>query len=459
MCPGHVCRHQPSLRSSGVLCRSFRTRYDVFVRGCETDEYRASNGGSDKCGGIQVDSLITAAARALAAGDPLGALNRVALRDDAPALALRGIAMAQLGDLVRAKALVRRASRAFGPKEAVARARCVVAEAEIALVSRDLGWPAKALDAARATLEEHGDRVNAAHARYLEVRRLLLIGCLDDAERKLAELDPAPFPPASRAAHELVVAGIAMRRLRTKTARAALARAARAARDARIPALMAEVESASLVLNTPAARLIARGEERPLLLEEVEALQASKALVVDACRHVVRDAGMVVSLARRPVLFALARALGEAWPRDVPRGTLVARAFKAKLADASHRARLRVEVGRLRTALRTLAGVSATTRGFALMPRHAREVVVLARPVDERHAAVLAFLADGESWSSSALALALGASQRTVQRALEQLAAAGKVQSFGRGRARRWMTPPVPGFATTLLLPAPLPSG
>src|SRR5467141_910025 len=165
-----------------------------------------------------MDSLITAAARALAAGDPLGALKRVALRDDAPALALRGIAMAQLGDLVRAKALLRSAARAFGPKEVVARARCVVAEAEIALVSRDLGWPAKALDAARATLEEHGDRVNAAHARYLEVRRLLLIGRLDEAERTLAELDPTPFPPASRAAHELVVAGIAMRRLRTETA-------------------------------------------------------------------------------------------------------------------------------------------------------------------------------------------------------------------------------------------------
>ena len=405
-----------------------------------------------------MDSLITAAARALAAGDPLGALKRVALRDDAPALALRGIAMAQLGDLVRAKALVRRAARAFGPKEAVARARCIVAEAEIALVSRDLGWPAKALDAARATLEEHGDRVNAAHARYLEVRRLLLVGRLDAAERALAELDPAPFPPASRAAHELVVAGIAMRRLQTKTARAALARAARAARLAGIPALTAEVEGASLVLNTPAARLIAGGEERLLLLEEVESLLASKAFVVDACRNVVRHAGTVISLATRPVLFALARALSEAWPGDVSRGALVARAFGFKLADESLRARLRVEVGRLRRMLRTLADVSATKQGFALAPRRAREVVVLARPVEEEHAAVLAFLADGESWSSSALALALGVSQRSVQRALDSLAAAGKVQSFGRGRARRWMTPPVPGFTTTLLLPAPLPS-
>lgn len=404
-----------------------------------------------------MDSLITAAARALAAGDPLGALKRVALRDDAPGLALRGIAMAQLGELVRAKALLRKAARAFGAKEAVARARCVVAEAEIALASRELGWPAKALDAARATLEEHGDRVNAAHARYLEVRRLLLLGRLDETERMLAGLDPTSLPPALRAVHELVVAGIGLRRLQTKTARAALARAARAAQHARIPALTAEVESAFLVLNTPAARLIAKGEERLLRLEEVEALLASNAFVVDACRHAVCHAGTTIPLATRPVLFALARALGEAWPQDVPRDMLVARAFRLKLADESHRARLRVEIGRLRAVLRTLAEVSATKRGFVLAPRHAGEVVVLARPVEEKHAAVLALLADGESWSSSALALALGASQRTVQRALDALAAAGKVQSFGHGRARRWTTPPVPGFATTLLLPAPLP--
>jgi hypothetical protein len=404
-----------------------------------------------------MDSLITAAARALAAGDLLGALKRVALRNDAPALALRGIVMAQLGDLVRAKALLRSA-RAFGPKETLARARCVVAEAEIALVSRELSWPAQALDSARATLEAHGDRVNAAHARNLEIRRLLLIGRIEEAERRLAEFDPAPLPAASRAAQQLVVAGIAIRRLQTQAARTALARAEHAARVADIPALTAEVESASLVLNTPAARVIARGKERLLILEEVEALLGSGTIVVDACRHIVRDSALVVSLATRPVLFALARVLAEAWPGDVPRSTLIARVFRTKHADESHRARLRVEVGRLRAELRMLVHVNATQRGFALGPRRTREVVVLAPPVEEPHAAVLAFLADGESWSSSALAIALGSSPRTVQRALDSLAAAGKVQWFGRGRARRWMTPPVPGFPTILLLPGPLPS-
>jgi hypothetical protein len=404
-----------------------------------------------------MDSLITAAARALAAGDPLGALKRVALRNDAPALALRGIAMAQLGDFARARALVRSAARAFGSKEAVSRARCVVAEAEIAFASRDLGWPVGALDAARATLEEHGDRVNAVYARYLETQRLLLIGHVDEAERMLVELDPAPFPPAMKTVHELVAAGIAIRRLKIKAARAALERAERAARQARIHALMGEVESAVHVLLSPAARLMANGRERILRLEEVEALLSSRVFVVDACRHVVRHAGTVITLATRPVLFALVRTLGEAWPGDVPRDVLLARAFGARHVDESHRARLRVEIGRLRRVIRSLADVNATKRGFTLAPRRARKVAVLARPVEEEHASVLACLADGESWSSSALALALGASQRTVQRALDSLTAAGKVQSFGRGRARRWLTPPVPGFTTALLLPAHLP--
>jgi len=405
-----------------------------------------------------MDSLITAAAGALASGDPLGALKRIALRNDAPALALRGIAMAQLGDFVRAKALLRSAARAFGPREVVARARCLVAEAEVAFASRDLGWSPKSLEAARLTLESHGDRVNAAHARYLEIRRLLLIGRVGEAERALAELTPASLTPALRTAHDLLWASIAMRRLKTKDARAALIRADRASREARIPALSAEVEGAWHVMNTPDTRLITSGEARAILLDDVEAVLASPALVVDAVRQLVRGADRVISLTRRPVLFALARALAEAWPGDVPRDALIARAFGSKFTDESHRARLRVEIARLRTAIRSLADVSATKRGFELVPRRTREVVVLARLVEDEHASVLALLADGESWSTSALALALGTSQRTVQRALDALAATDKVQSFGRGRARRWITPPIPRFTTSLLLPAPLPT-
>jgi hypothetical protein len=333
-----------------------------------------------------------------------------------------------------------------------------VAEAEVALASRDLGWPARTLEAARATLEAHGDHINAAHARYLDIRRLLLIGRVDDAEHALAELDAARLPPALRAAHALVVAGIAIRRLDTRAAHSALADARAAAQQAGIPTLIAETERAAQTLSAPAARRISRGEAHVLRLADVEALFASDALVVDACRLAVRRAGAVVSLATRPVLFSLARALAEAWPEDVPRETLIARAFRTRHADDSHRVRLRVEIGRLRTTLRALGTIEATRRGFALQPSGAKEVVVLAQPVDEPYAAVLACLADGESWSSSALALALGTSQRTVQRALDALAAAGKVQFFGRGRARRWVTPPLPGFATTLLLPAPLPS-
>ena len=403
-----------------------------------------------------MDSMILAAARLLAAGDPFGALNRVALRDDAAALALRGIAMAQLGDLERARVLLRRAAKAFGPREAVARARCVVAETEIALVTRDLGWPATALEAAQATLAGHGDIVNAAHARHLAARRLLLTGQLDEAELAIADLDVSVFPAASRAAFELVVAGIAIRRLRTRPARDALARAATAARTAGIPSLLAEVERASRALETPAARLISDGAERSLLLEDVEALLATDALVVDALRNAVRQSGTSISLATRPVLFALVRALGEAWPNDVARDVLLTRAFGAKFVDDSHRARLRVEIGRLRVALRDTAEIRATKRGFALVPC-AGEVLVLARPIEEEHASVLALLDDGEAWSTSALALALGASQRTMQRALEDLAREGKVQPFGRGRARRWIMPPISGFTTALLLPAALP--
>jgi hypothetical protein len=404
-----------------------------------------------------MDSMITAAARALATGDPLGALNRVALRNDAPALALRGIAMAQLGDLDRAKVLLKSAASAFGPREAVARARCVVAEAEIALVSRDLAWPVKALAAADETLSAHGDRLNAAHARTLAIRRLLLIGRLDDAAALLAGVDPDTLPPPLRAAHELAAAGIAIRRLHTKIARDAFARALEAARLSGIPALFNEVAAAAAVLREPAARLIVSGTERSLLPDDVEALLTSDMLVIDACRHVVRRGETKLSLATRPILFSLLRELAEAFPGDASREALLLRAFRARHADESHRARLRVETGRLRAELETFAEINATADGFVLVPREDRQVAVLAPPRDEPHADVLALFADGEAWSSSALAIALGTSARTVQRALEQLSAAGKVQSIGRGRTQRWLTPTPGAFSTLLLLPGPLP--
>lgn len=405
-----------------------------------------------------MDSLINAAARALAAGNPLAALDRVALRDDPAALALRGIAMAQLGDLARARGLLRRAAHAFGNREPVARARCIVAEAEIALVSRDLGEPMRGLDTARATLATHGDRANAAHAGYLDARRLLLIGRLDGAARTLEALDADALPPASRAGAWLVAAGIAMRRIEAAPARAALDRAAQAAARTGIPALAAEVEQAARAFEAPAARLVARDGTRPIDLAEVEALTASGALIVDACRTSIRSGDAILPLASRPVLFALARTLAEAWPRDVTRLGLLQRAFRAREADESHRARLRVEIGRLRAELEPLAEISATEDGFILKPR-ADAVALLLPPQEEAHADVLALLADGEAWSSSALALALDVSPRTVQRALEALAAAGKADSFGRGRACRWMARQTVGFPTSLLLPAILPGG
>jgi hypothetical protein len=338
----------------------------------------------------------------------------------------------------------------------MARARCVLAEAEIALASRDLGWPTKRLETARATLEAHGDRINAAHARYLASRRQFLIGRLDEAERLLAGQDPAPLPPALRAIHELSVAGIAMRRIHADDARAALERAKSAAQQVGIPALLAEVQVLIRVLDAPAARR-SGNDQRLLTLKDVETLLASECFIVDACRYVVRDARSNVSLASRPVLFTLARVLAEAWPSDTPRSALIASAFRTRYADETHRARLRVEIGRLRRALRPMADIRATARGFELVPLASREVVVLARPAEEKHAAVLAVLSDGEAWSSSALALALGVSQRAVQRALDALAESGQVQPLGGGRARRWLASPVPGFTTALLLPAPLP--
>ncbi|AEG92894.1 hypothetical protein [Ramlibacter tataouinensis] len=404
-----------------------------------------------------MDALIAASARALAAGDALGALKRVALRDDPPALALRGIAMAQLGEHARARDLLRRAARAFGPHEEVARARCVLAEAEVALAMRDLGGPPRVLATVSSTLDKHGDRANALHARLVAARRFLLLGRLPDAAATLEAVDPRGLPPALAAVAELTAAELALRTLRSGPAQAALARAHQAAYRAGIPSLIAEVAEARAALDRPAARRLAGGTAQALRLDEIEALLAGGALVLDACRRGLATAGAWQPLARRPILFALARSLAQAWPQDAERDALIATAFRTRRPDETHRARLRVEIGRLRALVRDMAGIEATPRGFVLQPRAACEVVVLAPPIDGEQASLVALLADGAAWSTSALALALGTSQRTVQRAVAELEAAGQVRGIGQSRARRWLAAPLVDFTTILLLPASLP--
>lgn len=405
-----------------------------------------------------MDSLIAAAARSLNVGDPLGALKHVSLRSDPAALALRGIAMAQLGEHARARELLRRAARRFGAHEVVARARCVVAEAEVGLALRDLGGSSRTLLAAATALEARGDIVNALHARLIAVRRMLLLGRLDEAAITLAELEGQALPPPLFAMAELAAAEIGLRSLRTAEAAAALTRAHHAAKRAGIAALIAEVAEVRAAFDRPAALRLDGNGGQLLRLDEVAALLDTDALVIDACRRGLRIGTTWRSLARRPVLFALARALGEAWPQDVSRESLIARAFNMRDPDETHRARLRVEIGRLRRLLAPMARIDATADGFMLVPLEQREVVVLAPPIDSEQASLLALLADGEAWSTSALALALGASQRTVQRALVELETAGQVRAIGRARAQRWLSPPLAGFTTILLLPAALPT-
>lgn len=404
-----------------------------------------------------MDSLITAASRALSRGDPIGALKRVALRDDAPGLALRGIAMAQLGDLPRARELLRRAHRAFGPRERVMRARCVVAQAEVALAARDLAWPEHRLEAAAAVLAHHGDVGNAAHAQCIVVRRLVLAGRLAEA-RVMLDAMPVATSAMLGTVRALLLAHIALRQMRARDARRALRRASQLSFEAGVPALAAEVAAATQLLQAPVARLSSGGRIRPLHVSAVEALGASRALIIDATHAQVRRREMRINLATRPVLLSLLRILGESWPAGASREQLARGAFRMRHIDESVRARLRVEIGRLRKAMHSIASIEATRDGFRLKPRGDAAVLVLLPPVDEAHPALLSLLADRESWSTSALALASGRGQRSVQRALQQLERQGKVHALGHGRARKWILGPVPGITTLLLLPAAIPT-
>lgn len=408
-----------------------------------------------------MESLIASAARALAAGDPLGALKCIALRDEPPALALRGIAMAQLGDYDRARKLLRCAARGFGAREPLAQARCQVAEAEVALAARDLTRSSRSLVDVAQTLHEHGDHSNAFHACLIDARRRLLVGEIESAEQILADIDvdAATAPAALVARAELTHAELALRRVRAADAAFALDRAEASAVAAGIPALIAEIRRARRALSAPAARCIINGETRTVRLSEVEALLASSDLIVDGCRRTVRGQAHRISLSGRPLLFALAFALSEVWPADITRDLLIERVFRTRNPNESHRVRLRVELSRLRAALRPLARVEATASGYVITPIDAQAIVVLAPPTEGATGAILALLEGGETWSTSALARALGTSQRTVQRALHQLAETFAVRAVGHGRARRWTAPGLGEFTTNLLLPGVLPVG
>ena len=401
-----------------------------------------------------MDSAVSTAARALAAGNPLAALKWVALRDDAPALALRGTAMAQLGEFARARELLRRAAAAFGARESAARARCVLAQAEIALATRDVSGAGRGLDAAARVLARRGDVENAAFAGLIRARRLALLGDGAAAERALARLKLEGAPARLAAVAHLVAADLAMRHLDARTAAEGLERARAAAREAAIPALRAEVEALARRLAAPVARLVENGAERTLALAALEALFHTDALFVDAGRRELRAGERGVSLVGRPVLLELAVALARAAPNEAPRDALIERVFGARRVNESHRVRLRVEVGRLRKLVAGIARVEAKGSGFVLVPNGARPVAILLPPSDGEASALYSLLASGEAWATSSLAAAVGKSQRAVQRALAELEGEGKVRGLGRGRARRWIAAPAPGIATTLLLVA-----
>ena len=399
-----------------------------------------------------MDSALETAAQALSVFDPLAALKIVALREDPDALAMRGVAMAQLGDYGASRKLLERAAKAFRPNDSRAGARCLAARGEVSLACRDLADAGRAFDAALRELDAQGDRLNAAFVRVQRVRRLVLMGAVGEAAAMLRAIDLEDTPPRLRATADLVGADIAMRNLDPDGARQALVRARRAARFAAIASLSDEIERAAVDLEVPVARAVREGVEQHVDLDGVTAILRSNDLVVDACRRTIRVGSDVVSLVTRPVLMALAITLASACPHDASRASLVAAAFGGRRVTDSMRARLRVEIGRLRRSIADLADLMPTEQGYALQSRSRAGVVVLLPPAPGETSALLALLRGGESWTTSALATAMGTSQRTVQRALIALHDEGRVEAIGRGRAQRWVARPPEGFATTLLL-------
>lgn len=400
-----------------------------------------------------MESQIHAAARQLAQGDPLGALGRVALRQDPPALALRGTAMAQLGALETATALLRRAERGFGLGEELNRARCTLARLEVAIAQRDFGFRERDFMEAHATFVRHGDESNGHLAQLLTARHQLLIGKITRAERSLDPLDFDALPSALAGLGRLLQARVAIRRIAARKAERLVALAAQHAAQSGISALEREIEQTRRVLKAPAGRVLSETGGQSLLLSDVERLLELPGLLVDACRRQLTFQRQTIGLSKRPVLFALIERLASEPRLEASREQLVRYAFESKACNESHRARLRVEIGRLRALLRGVAGITATRAGYQLLPHRSAAVRLLLPPLTGPHADVLALLSDGQAWSTASIALALGKSQRSVQRACRALRSEAALVALGRGPYQRWLSASLQPIAPALLLP------
>jgi tetratricopeptide (TPR) repeat protein len=397
-----------------------------------------------------MDSALEHAARALARFEPLAALQGVALREDTEALALRGIALAQLGEFQSSRRLLDRASKGFGSREPLQRARCLLASAEVLLALRDTKAALRRLETALDAFQVSRDRDNTVFTRLQLARLFLLTGKLDECERALKRADVTRAAPSRRALHAMLRADLALRRSRIGEARIAFREAYRAARSARILPLLAEIERAQQALDSPVATLSTNSQERTLTRAELCTRSDRNELLIDAARKRIQSGDAAVELRSRPVLFALLLTLAERFPAGAARGELITNAFGMKRGSDSLRARLRVELARLRRLLRPFASIEATDLGFRL--RTEARVAVVKPLKSGPDDAVLALLVDGEAWPTSALATALGTSQRSVQRSLNALSARGAVRAFGRGRMQRWRLALASDSATSLLL-------
>jgi tetratricopeptide (TPR) repeat protein len=389
------------------------------------------------------------AGRALAGGDPLRALALVGRVDSALGLTLRGVAYAQLGDLDLArKSLLRAVSVADDPRT-LARARAALAE--IALTTGDPAVAARDARASADELEALDDARNASMQRLVLARALVLLGRLGEARQVVDEVLSDDLAPDVFAVASLAQAEIAVRALAALDAREALARARRALEQAPHSLLSRAIQCVERELSLPVARLVRAGVSASADLFAIEESCRGHVLLVDACRRLALGGRATIPLARRPVLFALLLALAHAWPGSVARDELISRAFEVRRINPSHRARLRVEIGRLRGVLEGLAAEpTATPDGYALASE--RPVVILLPLSDDEAARVALLLGDGASWSAQGLAEHAGVSRRTAQRALSTLVASGDAVRTGQGKTVRYARPGAPIASRMLLL-------